>query len=83
MVSSSFSKTVKYSFSAGRPSTFTEKSYAHEHISCLKYSPKEKLPSISKKLRWRPVVPMMSMSLVRTHFWTVVVPMKGFSSCFC
>ena len=75
IVSSSSSNTVKYSRSAGSPSTSVENSYAHAHISSLKYSPKLKLPSISKKLKWRPVVPMMSMSFVRTHFCTVVVPM--------
>ena len=74
MVSSSSSNTVKYNRSSGSPSTWVENSRAQAHISLLKYSPKLKLPSISKKLRCRPVVPMMSMSLVRTHFCTVVVP---------
>jgi hypothetical protein len=34
------------------------------------------LPSISKKLWCLPVVPMMSMSVVRTHFWHVVARVK-------
>ena len=50
MVSSSSRYTVKYRRSAGRPSTSVENSYAHAHISSLKYSPKLKLPNISKKL---------------------------------
>ena len=74
MVSSSSSNTVKYRRSSGSSSTSVENSSAQAHISFLKYLPKLKLPSISKKLRRRPVVPMMSMSLVRTHFCTVVVP---------
>jgi len=36
MVSSSFSNTVKYSLSFGRPSTSVENSKAHAHISRLK-----------------------------------------------
>src|SRR6266404_2334927 len=42
----------------------------------LKYSPKEKLPSISKKVWWRLVKPTFSRSLclppARTHFCAVV-----------
>ena len=33
---------------------------------------KEKLPSISKKVPWRAVMPTRSMSGVRMHFWQVV-----------
>ena len=51
MVSSSSRYTVKYRRSAGSPSTSVENSYAQAHISFLKYLPKLKLPSISKKLR--------------------------------
>ena len=32
----------------------------------------EKLPSISKNVWWRPVVPTTSMSTVRKHFWQLV-----------
>jgi hypothetical protein len=39
---------------------------------CLKYSPIEKLPSISKNVRWRRVEPTFSMSTARKHFWQLV-----------
>ena len=51
MVSSSSSKTVKYSFSTGSPNTSVENSSAQAHISFLKYLPKLKLPIISKNDR--------------------------------
>jgi hypothetical protein len=37
----------------------------------LKYSPNEKLPSISKNVRWNVSRPTSSMSGVRKTFWTV------------
>src|SRR5207244_3273663 len=38
----------------------------------LKYCPNEKLPSISKKVRWKVSSPTSSMSGVRKHFCAVV-----------
>jgi hypothetical protein len=43
----------------------------------LKYCPNEKLPSISKNVRWEVSSPTSSMSGVRKHFWTVVVMGAG------
>ncbi|GBD12646.1 hypothetical protein HRbin24_00659 [bacterium HR24] len=40
----------------------------------------EKLPSISKKVRWD-VSPTDSMSVVRKHFWTVVRRLCGGCAC--
>src|SRR3989338_6121396 len=48
--SSSFSKTVTMSFSLGSFSVFVKNSHAKAMASSLKESPKEKLPSISKKV---------------------------------
>ena len=47
---------------------------------CLKYCPNEKLPSISKKVRWCPSRPTSSMSGVRKHFCEVAVSSAGGSS---
>src|SRR5206468_9378074 len=46
----------------------------------LKYSPNEKLPSISKKVRWKVSSPTSSMSGVRKTFCTVVTSGAGGSS---
>src|SRR5262249_44581597 len=43
----------------------------------LKYCPNEKLPSISKNVRWNVSRPTSSMSGVRKHFWQVVVVGAG------
>ena len=43
----------------------------------LKYCPNEKLPSISKNVRWWPSSPTSSMSAVRKHFCDVVVSGAG------
>ena len=43
----------------------------------LKYCPNEKLPSISKNVRWCASSPTSSMSGVRKHFWEVVVSGAG------
>jgi hypothetical protein len=43
----------------------------------LEYCPNEKLPSISKKVRWWPSRPTSSMSTVRKHFCAVVVSGAG------
>ena len=51
-------------------------SKAQEHACSLETPPKEKLPSISKKERWRPSEPMTSMSFVRTHFWQEHAPIS-------
>src|SRR5919201_2169301 len=47
-------------------------SHAYAIAPSLKYCPNEKFPSISKKVRWRPVSPTSSMSCVRKHFCGVV-----------
>ncbi len=46
-------------------------SQARSIAPSLKYCPNEKLPSISKNVRWWPSSPTSSMSGVRKHFWTV------------
>src|SRR4029450_904454 len=46
----------------------------------LKYWPNEKLPSISKNVRWCPSSPTSSMSCVRKHFCEVVVKGAGGAS---
>ena len=56
-----------------------DRSQAHSIAYCLKYSPNEKLPIISKKVRWRAVFPTSSMSPVRKHFWTDVA--RGAGGC--
>ena len=43
----------------------------------LKYCPNEKLPSISKNVRWNVSSPTSSMSGVRKHFWQIVVSGAG------
>jgi hypothetical protein len=43
----------------------------------LKYWPNEKLPSISKNVRWWPLSPTSSMSGVRKHFCEVAVSGAG------
>ena len=43
-------------------------SVANSIAPSLKYWPNEKLPSISKKVRWWPSSPTSSMSGVRKHF---------------
>ena len=60
----------------GRWKTSVDSSRAQAQACSLDTPPKEKLPSISKKLAWRPSEPMMSMSLVRTHFWHEVAPIS-------
>src|SRR4029453_19619458 len=42
----------------------------------LEEAPKEKLPSISKKVQWL-ASPTFSMSEVRVHFWTLVARRKS------
>ena len=46
----------------------------------LKYCPNEKLPSISKNVRWYVSSPTSSMSGVRNTFWQVVVSGAGGAS---
>src|SRR5437764_8475595 len=52
-------------------------SVAYSIAPSLKYRPNEKLPSISKNVRWNVSSPTSSMSGVRKHFWTVVVMGAG------
>ena len=74
------------SFSSGSPAwTLTQmrsqssfsrswmNSVAYSIAPSLKYWPNEKLPSISKKVRWYVSSPTSSMSGVRKHFCAVVV----------
>ncbi len=77
-------------FCGSKPKTSSAAVHANSIAPALKYSPTEKLPSISKNVRWRVVVPMMSMSTLRKHFWQLVRsdaggaswPRKyGFSGC--
>src|SRR3954470_10488136 len=51
-------------------------SHAQGVYSFLKSCPKLKLPSISKNVMWRGVLPTFSMSPVRMHFWQVVARVK-------
>ena len=53
------------------------KSVAYSTAPALKYCPNEKLPSISKKVRWWPSRPTSSMSCVRKHFCEVQVSSAG------
>ena len=53
------------------------KSVAYSIAPCLKYWPNEKLPSISKNVRWWPSRPTSSMSGVRKHFCEVHVSGAG------
>ena len=55
-------------------------SVARAMAPSLKYWPNEKLPSISKNVRWCPSRPTSSMSCVRKHFCEVVVRGAGGSS---
>ena len=55
-------------------------SRANSIAPALKYCPNEKLPSISKKVRWWPSLPTSSMSGVRKHFCDVAVSSAGGSS---
>ena len=57
---------------AQKPKTSRESSHASSIAPCLKYSPIEKFPSISKHVRCRSVEPTFSMSGVRKHFWQLV-----------
>src|SRR4051794_26615762 len=52
-------------------------SVAYSIAPSLKYWPNEKLPSISKKVRWNVSRPTSSMSGVRKTFWHVVVSGAG------
>ena len=52
-------------------------SVAYSIAPSLKYWPNEKLPSISKKVRWNVSSPTSSMSWVRKTFWHVVVSGAG------
>jgi hypothetical protein len=52
-------------------------SVANSIAPSLKYCPNEKLPSISKNVRWYVSRPTTSMSGVRKTFWTVVVRSPG------
>ena len=52
-------------------------SFAYSIAPSLKYWPNEKLPSISKNVRWNVSSPTSSMSGVRKHFWHVVVVRRG------
>ncbi len=52
-------------------------SVANAIAPSLKYCPNEKLPSISKNVRWWPSSPTSSMSTVRKHFCDVVVSGAG------
>src|SRR5262249_54111615 len=52
-------------------------SVANSIAPSLKYWPNEKLPSISKKVRWNVSRPTSSMSGVRKTFWQVVVVGAG------
>ena len=52
-------------------------SVAYAIAPSLKYWPNEKLPSISKNVRWNVSSPTSSMSGVRKHFWQVVVSGAG------
>ena len=58
--------------SKSRPKPFVLRSRANSTAPSLKYSPTEKLPSISKNVRCRWVMPTFSMSVVRKHFWQEV-----------
>src|SRR5207248_521962 len=52
-------------------------SVANSIAPSLKYCPNEKLPSISKNVRWYVSRPTSSMSTVRKHFCAVVVSGAG------
>ena len=52
-------------------------SVAYSIAPSLKYRPNEKLPSISKNVRWKVSRPTSSMSCVRKTFWHVVVNGAG------
>src|SRR3954467_325141 len=81
------------SFSSGSPAwTLTQRrsqssfnrsrtnSVANSIAPSLKYCPNEKLPSISKKVRWYVSSPTSSMSTVRKHFCESVVVGAGGAS---
>ena len=55
-------------------------SVAYSIAPSLKYWPNEKLPSISKNVRWKVSRPTSSMSWVRKTFWHVVVSGAGGAS---
>src|ERR1051325_9640076 len=78
------------SFSSGSPACTLTQSRSQGSFRCsvtnsvassiapsLKYCPNEKLPSISKNVRWDVSRPTESMSGVRKHFWHVVVSSAG------
>ena len=75
--SSSPSKTVIQMSSGLKPNPFSDSSQASSTAPSLKYSPIEKLPSISKNVRCRAVLPTFSMSVVRKHFWQLVRQRRG------
>ena len=55
-------------------------SVAYSIAPSLKYWPNEKLPSISKNVRWNVSRPTSSISGVRKTFWHVVVRGAGGAS---
>src|SRR6266511_4457774 len=78
------------SFSSGSPACTVAQQRSQSSFRCsrmnsvacsiapsLKYCPNEKLPSISKNVRWYVSRPTSSMSGVRKHFCTVVVSGAG------
>jgi len=69
------------SLSTGSFNTSVQNSQAQAIASSLKYSPKEKLPSISKKVPCLAVFPTLSISGVLMHFWQVVTLKLGGSAC--
>ena len=83
--SSSECSTVTQTLSGSKPRPpasweVVTRSQAYLIASALKYSPKEKLPFIWKKVPCRVVLPTSSMSRVRTHFCTLVARLNGAGS---
>jgi hypothetical protein len=72
--------TVTQTRSQSSRSRFWTKSVAYSIAPALKYCPNEKLPSISKNVRWYPSRPTSSMSGVRKHFCDVHVSSAGGAS---
>ena len=63
--------------SAGMPQTSLKNDQIQVMQSFLKYSPNEKLPSISKNVWCRAVKPTLSRSGTRRHFCDVVMRFHG------
>ena len=82
--SSSLSWTVIQMRSPSKPHSSVTSSQLYGIASSLKYSPKLKLPIISKNTRWRLVRPTSSRSLclppARTHFCELTAVGKGGAS---